>query len=254
MHQQLQMGIVHANPPMRWFNTLNGRRCVRAGRQRPARERGSSEPRAEQKKEDGDDSAGHGGISHHCNSCLCWASRAMTDAAPQIQHVLKTERLGLRNFTPQDAEFILALLNSPGWIEHIGDRNVRTASQAAAWIAERLMPHYASHGYGFWAVDLLSQGHPIGLCGLIHREGLPSPDLGYALLPEFEGFGYAREAARACLAYAFDALRMRTVLAITSAGNSASVRLLLDLGMKEQAEITLPGETTPLRCFGAFHA
>jgi RimJ/RimL family protein N-acetyltransferase len=66
----------------------------------------------------------------------------------------------------------------------------------------------------------------MGMCGLIRRDALPEVDLGYAFLPEFWGLGHAREAAAACLAFGRDALGLRTLLAIVSPGNSASIRLL----------------------------
>jgi RimJ/RimL family protein N-acetyltransferase len=175
----------------------------------------------------------------------------MPNDTVQPRIVLQTSRLRLREFSGGDAAFILALLNCPGWLAHIGPRGVDTEEQAEAWILQRLVPHYASHGHGFWLVERASDSLPLGLCGLIRRHGLPEPDLGYALLPAHEGQGYAREAAAACLAHGHGVLNMATVLAITSSANSRSARLLLDLGMREVAGVTLPGETALLRCFAS---
>jgi RimJ/RimL family protein N-acetyltransferase len=175
----------------------------------------------------------------------------MPNDSPVPPPVLQTERLRLREFCPNDAAFILALLNSPGWLQHIGPRGVNTLIEAETWIQQRLMPHYASHGYGFWLVERSSDAQALGLCGLIHRHGLDQPDLGYALLPEHEGRGYARESAVACLDHGHGVLAMATVLAITSAENARSARLLADIGMHEVPGVTLPGETALLRCFAS---
>jgi RimJ/RimL family protein N-acetyltransferase len=175
----------------------------------------------------------------------------MPNNSPVPPPVLQTERLRLREFCRNDAGFILALLNSPGWLQHIGPRGVSTLMEAENWIQQRLLPHYALHGYGFWLVESSSDGQALGLCGLIHRAGLAQPDLGYALLPEHEGQGYARESAAACLDHGHGALAMATVLAITSAANSRSARLLIDIGMHEVAGVTLPGESALLRCFAS---
>jgi len=175
----------------------------------------------------------------------------MQQAAEPIE-ILRTARLKLRQFTRADAGQVLALLNSPGWLRHIGDRGVRDEAQARDWMACRLLNHYAETGHGFWAVARLDDGVPVGLCGLIHREGLPVPDLGYALLTEHEGQGYAREAAAACLVHGHQVLKMPRILAITSPGNLASARVLVDIGMQEIGKVQLPTDppdAPPLRMF-----
>ncbi|HSI49615.1 MAG TPA: GNAT family N-acetyltransferase [Ideonella sp.] len=166
--------------------------------------------------------------------------------------ILRTRRLRLRQFTRADAGLVLALLNSPGWLRYIGDRGVRDEAQARDWMACRLLNHYAETGHGFWAVERLDDGAPVGLCGLIHREGLPEPDLGYALLPEQEGQGFAREAAAACLVHGHQLLKMPRILAITSPENLASARVLVDIGMREVGNVRLPTDppdAPPLRMF-----
>jgi len=157
--------------------------------------------------------------------------------------ILQTERLALRWFTEHDADFILALLNDAGWLQHIGDRGVRTADDARAWIATRLVDGYWRQGFGFWAVERRATGELLGLCGLIHRDTLPEVDVGYAFMPAHRGHGYAREATAACLDYARDALGLRRVLAITSPANRASQRVLEAAGMQLQERRALPGET-----------
>ncbi len=143
--------------------------------------------------------------------------------------ILETGRLRLFEFSANngsDVEFKLRLLNSTG--PFITNRGVTTPEGSRRYLAERIEPVYAQHGYGMWKVEL-NDGMPIGMCGLVRRDGLDAPDLGYAFLPEFAGHGYAREAARGTLDFARNTLRIPRLLAIVDPDNIASIRLLQDL-------------------------
>ena len=157
--------------------------------------------------------------------------------------VLQTEKLELRWFDSGDAAFILQLLNEPSWLQHIGDRQVRTLEQAQDWLQTRLVSGYWRQGMGFWAVCLRGQHEPAGLCGLIQRDTLPDVDVGYAFLPAYWGQGYACEAAQACLDYGQRVLGLRRILAITGPVNTASQGVLRRLGMQLEQRCTLPGES-----------
>lgn len=139
---------------------------------------------------------------------------------------LDTARLRLRPFCLDDAPFVVRLLNEPSFIEHIGDKGVRTLDDARRYLETGPMASYATHGHGLLVVERISDGAPIGMCGLLKRDILEYPDLGYAFFPEAWGQGYAHEAARAVLE---DAKKAR-VLAIVSPGNASSIRLLEKLG------------------------
>jgi [ribosomal protein S5]-alanine N-acetyltransferase len=106
---------------------------------------------------------------------------------------------------------------------------------------------YAREGFGLWKTALLASGEPIGLCGLIKRPMLDDVDLGFALLPAHRGQGYAREAARACVAYARDVARLHRLVAIVAPGNADSIRLLAALGLRYERmlEVT-PGDPVQL--------
>ena len=86
------------------------------------------------------------------------------------------------------------------------------------------------------AAERRSDAEPLGLCGLFKRDSLPLPDLGYGLATRHAGQGYAREAARACLAYAQRVLGRDELLAITSPTNGPSMALLQDLGFVREGE------------------
>jgi RimJ/RimL family protein N-acetyltransferase len=145
--------------------------------------------------------------------------------------VLETERLTLRWFGDDDAQFVLGLLNEPSWVRNIGDRGVRTVEQARAWVAEKLGASYWQRGLGLWAIERRSDHVLVGMCGLIERDELPAIDIGYALLPSFWRQGLAREAVAACLDYARKVLGQARVLAIVQPENAPSIRLLEAVGL-----------------------
>lgn len=170
--------------------------------------------------------------------------RAMKEpTAPRADTpVLQTPRLDLRRFTADDAAFIAQLLNDPSWLRFIGDRGVRDEDGARAWIAERLVAAYEKQGFGLWAMQRRDDGALLGMCGLVKRDSLPDIDVGYALLPQFRGAGYAREAAAACLDYGANVLGLERILAITRPENRSSISVLESLGMRLERTEQLAGD------------
>lgn len=149
-----------------------------------------------------------------------------------MKTILETERLTLREFTTSDTEFIINLLNSPGWIRFIGKRNVETEEQAKSYLENGPIRSYEINGYGLSLVELKSENTPIGMCGIIKRDNLEFPDIGFALLPQFTGKGYAFEIANATLQFAKNKLNLKTISAITVAENESSIKLLEKIGLK----------------------
>ncbi len=163
--------------------------------------------------------------------------------------VVETERLVLRRVTAEDAPFILELLNDPDWLRYIGDKNVRNLEDAHGYIQTGPMAMYARYGLGLYVTALKEGGIPIGLCGLLRRDGLPDPDLGFAFLPAFRGRGFGSEAAAATLEYGKKTLRLERVVAITSPDNVRSGRLLEKLGMRFDRMIRLTPESDEVKLF-----
>ena len=164
--------------------------------------------------------------------------------------VLETARLRLRWITLDDAPFIVELVNDPAWLRHIGDRGVRNVEDAHAYLAKGPLDLYAKWGYGLYLAERMVDGAPVGMCGLVRREGLDDADLGFALLPAFRSQGYAAEASVAVLAHARSALGMTRILAIVSPENLASIRLLERVGFAFERMIQL-GEKEPVMLFAS---
>jgi ribosomal-protein-alanine N-acetyltransferase len=155
---------------------------------------------------------------------------------------LTTERLTLEPVSPEDAAFVLELLNDPGWIMNVGDRGVRDLDAARAYIVERF-------GKSLWLVARDDRGAPLGMCGLIDREELDHPDIGYAFLERHSGQGYATEAAAALLDHARETLGLEAVVAITAPDNTASQRVLEKIGLRFVQMIDVPGYGGPSAYF-----
>ena len=162
----------------------------------------------------------------------------LLDAA--ASQVAATARLALRRLTLDDADFIVALLNDPGWLEFIGDRGVRAAGDARGYLEKGPIAMYARQGFGLYCVERKADGVPIGICGLIRREGLDDVDLGFAFLQAYCSQGYALESANATMALAKSAFGLDRVVAITLPANRDSIRLLEKIGFRFERMVRLP--------------
>lgn len=158
-----------------------------------------------------------------------------------MNKILETERLIIREFELADADFILRLLNSPNWLKFIGDKDVKKIFDAKTYIQKNLINSYKSNNYGLWLVMKKEANIPIGMCGIVNREKLNHPDIGFAFLPEYENLGYGLESATAVINYAKYNLNIKTILAITDVNNKASIKLLNKIGLrfKESKELSV---------------
>jgi RimJ/RimL family protein N-acetyltransferase len=163
--------------------------------------------------------------------------------------VLETKRLVLRKLSVDDAKFVLELLNEPSFLRYIGDRGVRNLEDAAQYILNRLVASYERNGFGLYLVELKDGGIPIGISGLVKRDTLPDPDIGFAFLPAYWSKGYAVESAAAVLSYAKEKLGLNRILAITSRDNEASAKLLGKIGLRFERVIKLSEDAEEVKLF-----
>lgn len=157
--------------------------------------------------------------------------------------ILQTDRLTLSTLSAGDAPFILELLNTPNWLRYIGDRGVFTREGAEDYIQQGPQKSYAQFGFGLWRVARREDNVPLGLCGLLKRDTLDHPDIGFAFLPAFEGQGFAFESSHAVLTYAATTLQLTRIIAITTEENHRSLSLLKRLGLNFEKMISLPGHS-----------
>ena len=159
---------------------------------------------------------------------------------------LETARLRLDPLTQDDSDFIAELLNDPGFLRDIGDRGVRSPADALPYLRNGPWAMYEKHGFGLLRVALRDSGEKIGMCGLLQREWLDEPDIGFSFLQRHCASGYGRESAQAVLDDAAQRLGVTRVGAIVAPYNQASVSLLEKLGLTYRKPVTPPGEERDL--------
>ena len=145
--------------------------------------------------------------------------------------ITETPRTLLRLLAEDDAPFVVELLNDPDFLKFIGDKGVRTMDDAKAYVRNGPMASYATYGFGLFLVVRKADRIPIGFCGLLQREYLPVPDIGYAFLPAHRGAGFAVESDTAVLEYGRRTHGLSRVMAMTHPDNVGSIRVLERLGL-----------------------
>lgn len=149
---------------------------------------------------------------------------------------LQTERLTLRAFAAADVGPMHWLMQDPEVMQFVGDRRVPGEQDSwravAGWLG-----HWALRGYGQWAIEDRESGELVGRAGVINPQGWPGAEVGYLLGKRWWGRGFATEAARAAVDWAFIERDFDRLLSLIDPENAASVRVAERLGE------TLRGET-----------
>lgn len=161
----------------------------------------------------------------------------------------ETERLFLKPTDTGDASFIFELLNTPKWIEYIGDRNVRSVEDAWNYITGKMLPQMQRLGFSNYTVFRKEDHAKVGVCGIYDRQGLEGFDLGFAFLPAYEGNGYAFEAASRLVEAAASDFGISHLKAITTTTNTRSQKLLLKLNFDYVNLIRIEGDPEELMLF-----
>ncbi len=150
----------------------------------------------------------------------------------------ETERLIISKITLKDVTFFLELINTPHWIKYIGDKKVRTISEAKRYLKNGILKSYKEEGFGFYKLSFKNEGlNAIGICGLVNRKELEDVDIGFALLPKYEGRGFGIEASIEIMKLAHHKFGLKKVTAITLPKNLNSIKLLKKLGLKYQKTV-----------------
>jgi RimJ/RimL family protein N-acetyltransferase len=145
-----------------------------------------------------------------------------------------TERLAVEPLALTHTDFMFGLLNSEGWIANIGNRNIATRADAAAYIKKI----DSNPNYSYLVFRLKSNQQALGLVTLIKREYLDDHDIGFAVLPDHQQQGYSYEAIKKYVALIAEARVCQKVVAITIPENTASIRLIEKIGLVYEREVT----------------
>jgi len=152
-----------------------------------------------------------------------------------MQTEIITERLLLNILTQGDHDFIRELVNTEGWLQFIGDRNIHSEEAAIAYINKI----NGTPNFYYWVVRLKENHRPVGIITFIKRDYFTYFDIGFAFLPDYNGKGYAYEAANEVLSFIKLQPQLQTVLATTLPGNVRSINLLARLGFHFDREIVV---------------
>lgn len=163
--------------------------------------------------------------------------------------IMNTKRLTIRILTDGDASFLRELMNTSGWYKNIGDRGIRTETDALNYIHDKMHPDIKVKGFVNHVMIEKSSNKPIGTCSVHNRDGVEGMDVGYALLPKFEGKGYATEGAQAMVNLALNFYGQTKVSGITNEANLGSCRVLEKLGFKASGYIQLPQVQERIKLF-----
>jgi ribosomal-protein-alanine N-acetyltransferase len=144
--------------------------------------------------------------------------------------VLETDRLRLRTWSLDDVPAVFEIYRDPE-VTHFLQTKVHTPDDARIRI-ERNIERMERKGLCLWAVVVKESGQLIGACGLKHLEDIGDIEVGYHLARWAWNKGYATEAARACLAYGFEQVKLPMIVAVVNPLNFASQRVLEKCGMK----------------------
>ncbi|MCG8452396.1 MAG: GNAT family N-acetyltransferase [Spirochaetales bacterium] len=145
--------------------------------------------------------------------------------------ILETPRLILRELTIEDAPSLAQVLSNEEAMRFYP--HAFSLKEVENWIHWNLT-NYVQDGFGLWAVLSKEDGTFLGDCGITMQdiEGSRHPELGYHILPSFQGLGYATEAAKACMEYAFDELGFSRLYTYAKRENAPSLRVAEKNGMQ----------------------
>ena len=158
-----------------------------------------------------------------------------------MKTILETERLLVREFIEDDAEWFFRLNTDPEVLRFVPDKALETVEQARQILIDHPMADYRKHGFGRGACILKSTGENIGFAGLKYLEELGEVDVAYRLMPAYWGQGLATEAALASVRYGFAELGLKRIIGLAMPENSASIRVLEKTGLRFVETVTFWG-------------
>ena len=165
--------------------------------------------------------------------------------------ILETDRLILSELKTKDAKFIHKLYNDQDFINYIGDKGIHSVQDALSFINTGLKQSYKNHGHGLYLVKLKDETS-IGVCGLLKRDDLDLPDIGFAILPDYRRMGFIYEASKAVIEDGKNRLYFDSLFAITTPDNIGSINLLKKLGFTLKDIIKRDKNNEPIQLYAIY--
>jgi len=147
-----------------------------------------------------------------------------------IRTTLETKRLRLRLFTVDDLQIMYKLSTDPDVIKY-ADTAVKDMEEARQRLEQGPLSDYKKYGYGRFAVELKETGRVIGFCGIKYLPEIDLPEVGYRYLKECWGKGIGTEAAKVCVEFAREDLKIKKLIALIIPENIGSIKVAEKLGM-----------------------
>jgi RimJ/RimL family protein N-acetyltransferase len=152
--------------------------------------------------------------------------------APRIVR-LHTGRLALREFARDDVDDLVALDGDARVMRYIGDGSVGTRALCEAGIERALARYAEGNGLGIWHATRRDDGRFVGWVSLKPCGDSADIEVGYRLMHDAWGQGFATELARASLRRGFDEVGLDRIIGVTHPDNLASQRVLVKAGMRD---------------------
>jgi len=157
---------------------------------------------------------------------------------------VETERLGLREILVSDAETMFELNSDPEVLRYTGDDPFESVEATREFLEN--YSDYQRNGFGRWIVVLKATGEILGWCGLKRDRETNEVDIGYRFFRKHWNKGYATEAAKACLVFGFEELKLDKIIGRARKENTASLNVFDKLGMSFKEGFEEDGESWKL--------
>ena len=165
--------------------------------------------------------------------------------------ILETDRLILSELKTKDAKFIHKLYNDQDFINYIGDKGIHSVQDAVRFINTGPIQSYKNHEHGLYLIKLKDETS-IGVCGLLKRDDLDLPDIGFAILPDYRRMGFIYEASKAVIEDGKNRLYFDSLFAITTPDNIGSINLLKKLGFTLKDIIKRDKNNEPIQLYAIY--
>lgn len=156
--------------------------------------------------------------------------------------LLRTPRLILRSWRPDDLATFAALNTDPEVMRYLGEE---LSTEQATQLADDIHARFLQRGFGMLPVERSDDGVFLGICGINYTHWYPDEEIGWRFAKEHWGNGYATESAAAWMEWAFTELGVPRLISVTDLPNQRSIAVMKRLGMTFDHEAELEDEGVP---------
>lgn len=156
-----------------------------------------------------------------------------------MKKIIETDRLYLREFNVKDAVYFYQLNIDKDVLKYTGDAPFKNVESSKIFLKN--YNHYSKYGFGRWAVINKENEEFLGWCGIKFTEKLNEYDIGFRFFKKHWNKGYATEAAKSCIDYGFNNLKLTEIIGRAMKENYASINVLKKIGLKYNRDFDFEG-------------